>query len=68
MRCFRKWMKRRRPKDRQEYEVARRQADRVKREEIIRVWEKIRDDLKNDHSGKNCSTQWQISIEDIILR
>ena len=51
MRLFRKWMKRRRPEDRLEYEVARNRAEKVKQEEKDRVWEKIGEDLRNDHSG-----------------
>ena len=42
MRLFRKWMKRRRPEDRREYEIARSRAEKVNKEEKNRVWEKNR--------------------------
>ena len=41
MRWIRKWMKRRRPEDKLEYELARNRAEKVKKEEKDRVWEKI---------------------------
>ena len=41
MRWFRKWMKRRRPENRLEYELARNRAEKVKKDEKDRVWEKI---------------------------
>ena len=44
-------MKSRRPEARLEYELARNEAEKVKKEEKIRVWEKIGDDLKADHAG-----------------
>ena len=44
-------MKRRRPDGRLEYELARNQAEKIKKEERDRVWEKIREDFKNDHVG-----------------
>ena len=51
MRWFRKWVRRRRPEDRLEYELARSRAEKVKKEEKDRVWEKIGEDLKTDHVG-----------------
>ena len=51
MRLFRIWTKRRRPEDRIEYELARNRAGTVKKKEKNRVWKKIGEDLKADHSG-----------------
>ena len=51
MRWFRKWIKRRRPKDRLEYELARNREEKVKGEEKDRVWKKIGNNLKTDLVG-----------------
>ena len=51
MNFFRKWMRRKRQVDRLEYELARNQIQRVKKEEKSRVWKNIGVDLKQDHAG-----------------
>ena len=44
-------MKRRRPEDRRQYEIARNRCEKVKEEAKNRVWENIGEDLKADHVG-----------------
>ena len=51
MRCFRRWMKRRTPKDRLAYEPAKNEPEKVKRENKSKTWQKIREDLTTDYLG-----------------
>lgn len=51
MQCFRRWMKRRRPEDRQAYTTARNEAEKIKRAEKVKVWRQIGKDLEEDHKG-----------------
>ncbi len=48
MRAFRKWMRTRRVKDRQEYVEARREAEKVKNQEKKQLWERIGRNLEQD--------------------
>ena len=63
IRWFRIWMKRRRPEDRIEYELARNRTETVKKKKRIESGDKIGEDLKADHAvtrkllysiAKNC--------------
>ena len=51
MQCFRRWMKRRRPEDRDAYVIARNEAERVKTAEKNKVWRQIGRDLEQDYKG-----------------
>ena len=51
MKTFRRWMKTRNQLDRIEYEIARNEAERVKRRSKVEVWERIGRDLKQDATG-----------------
>ena len=51
MKSFRIWMKTRTPQSRQEYVLARSEAERVKRLSKQQCWIKIGEDLATDHQG-----------------
>ena len=51
MKRFRRWMKTRRAEDRENYHLARQEAERVKRIAKQESFEQIRNDLENDFDG-----------------